>query len=100
MSADLYPGVTDVHVFVKGQSVFDGLVDTYRAGPSFRSMHDLMPGDTVDFAVGFGNGDFGYDTTLLHASISPVPEPPTALLWAMGLSLWITACKRRQVSIG
>jgi hypothetical protein len=96
MSADFYPGMTDVHVFVKGQSVFDGVVDTYRAGPSFRSTHDLLVGDVIDFAVGFGNGDFGYDTTLLQASISPVPEPSTPVLWATGLCVWTAVSRRRR----
>jgi hypothetical protein len=90
MSGDFYPGVTDAHVLVKGQSVFDGVVDTYRAGPSFRSTQDLMAGDVVDFAVGFGNGDFGYDTTLLRATIALIPEPSTAVLWVAGLCSLLT----------
>lgn len=97
MSGDFYPGVTDAHVLVKGQSVFDGVVESYRAGPSFRSTHHLMAGDVVDFAVGFGNGDFGYDTTLLQATIALIPEPSTAVLWVAGLCSLLTAtCRLKQ----
>ncbi|NML18575.1 PEP-CTERM sorting domain-containing protein [Azohydromonas caseinilytica] len=96
MSIDLYPGTTDVHVLVNGQPVFDGMVDTYRAGPSFRSRQALRAGDVVDFAVGFGNGSYYNDSTRLQANISPVPEPSTAALWVSGLALCAAVRGRRR----
>jgi hypothetical protein len=94
MGVDLFPGTTDVHVLVNGHSAFDGVVNTYRAGPSFRSVQQLQAGDVIDFAVGYGNGTYFNDSTRLQARIAPVPEPSTAVLWVLGLGL-CTAARRR-----
>lgn len=96
MSVDLFPGVTDVHVLVNGKSVFNGVVDTYREGPKFRTTQKLLAGDVIDFSVGFGNESFFNDSTRLQATIVAVPEPSTVALWAMGLCLLNGMAKRRQ----
>lgn len=83
------PTTTDVHVLMDGDSVFDGVVTAFGRGPEFRSFLDLSRGSTVDFAVGFGNGNFFFDSTAVAAEITPVPEPGVAALLLAGLSLLI-----------
>jgi hypothetical protein len=81
------PTTTDVHVLVDGRSVFDGVVSDYARGPEFRSFLGLSRGSTVDFAVGFGNGNFFFDSTRVAAEITPIPEPSVAALLLAGLPL-------------
>ena len=93
----LIVATTDVHVLVNGRSVFDGAVDSFDARPSFASVLDLGAGSTVDFAVGFGNGNFCCDTTSLSATIVAVPEPENAILLLAGLlGLGVHARLRRR----
>ncbi len=62
---------TDVHVLHQGQSLFDGFVNLQ--GQSNESASEKMvsvtTGETVDFAVGWGNGQYGGDTTAIAATI-------------------------------
>jgi hypothetical protein len=76
---------TDVHVLVNGHSVFDGTVDSLVAKPSFGTVAHLAIGSTVDFAVGYGNGNYYGDTTSLSATIAAIPEPASAVLLFVGL---------------
>jgi hypothetical protein len=67
------PTTTDVHVLVNGASIFDGVVQG--SGPSsaqdFSATRQLVRGDLVEFAVGFGpNGFFGSDLTGLNLTIT------------------------------
>ena len=64
---------TDVHVLKNGLSLFDGYVDgNVNANDSehYAGVQTLAAGDIIDFAVGFGDGNFHCDTTFLDATIS------------------------------
>ena len=73
---------TDVHVHKNGVSLFDGDVSGY-VSPSdsehFSGVQTLAAGAIIDFTVGFGNGNYGCDTTFLElqvsATSSPTPTP-------------------------
>ena len=62
---------TDVHVLHNGRSLDSGFInlDGNPGSNAFTAQLLLAPGDRVDFAVGFGNGDYGGDTTALAATI-------------------------------
>lgn len=96
---DIFGTTTDVHVLLNGTSVFDASISGF--GPSsavpFASLFDVSPGDTIDFAVGFGNGNFNNDTTGLAATIAlvPVPEPSSLLLVELGLAALVLVARRR-----
>ncbi|MBN2137560.1 MAG: hypothetical protein JW720_07125 [Sedimentisphaerales bacterium] len=63
---------TDVHVNHNTGSLFDGLINVGSAGPQaeFNGSTEVAKGDTIDCAVGYGNGDYGADTTALHLLIT------------------------------
>lgn len=89
---------TDVHVLHNSTSIFNDLINGFgeSSAKSFTSTLQLMAGDTIDFAVGFGsNGHFYYDSTRLAATLStatspdPIPEPSSTLgLLALGVLGW------------
>jgi hypothetical protein len=89
---------TDVHVLLNGVSIFDGEVDGF--GPpsvDFGALlQNLGAGDTLDFAVGFGNGEFFNDSTRLEALISTVPLPATValVLGAVGAAAVVRRLRR------
>ncbi|MBM3499955.1 MAG: glycoside hydrolase family 2, partial [Armatimonadetes bacterium] len=58
---------TDVHVLAGGQALFDGRINVGEGGPecSFAGHVALKAGETLDFACGWGNGNYGADTTAL-----------------------------------
>ncbi len=62
---------TDVHVLHNGRSLHDGLINVKDHGnvSECTKILTLAQGDTLDFAVGFGNGFYGGDTTALSARI-------------------------------
>jgi hypothetical protein len=92
---DPAPTTTDVHVLLNGVSKFDGTVNAYHAGPSFQGVLDVQPGDTIDVAVGIGNGTYSYDSTGVHFRINKaVPTlsvSPSSVLLAPGSSKTFTA---------
>lgn len=62
---------TDVHVRHNGRSVFDGFINL-NGSPNearFSEAFEAAKGDTLDFVVGTGNGNYGADTTGLFATI-------------------------------
>ena len=63
---------TDVHVLRNREPLFNGLINLGGGGPRarYRGSFALDAGDTLDFAVGFGNGDYGADTTALAVRIT------------------------------
>ncbi|WP_226586850.1 PEP-CTERM sorting domain-containing protein [Microseira wollei] len=81
------PTTTDVHVLHNGISLFNDLVNGFGASSAklFTNTLFVNAGDTIDFAVGYGNGNFYSDSTSLAATISSatppesVPEPGSAL---------------------
>jgi len=62
---------TDVHVLHNGRSLDSGFINLEGdpGSNAFTAQLPLAPGDRLDFAVGFGNGDYGGDTTALEATI-------------------------------
>ena len=62
---------TDVHVLHSGRALFDGFINVKDGGPEckFRQALDVKMGDTVDLACGYGNGNYGADTTGLTCTI-------------------------------
>lgn len=62
---------TDVHVLHNGKPLFDGGINIDGHGPraEWQGQVPVGDGDTIDFAVGYGNGHYGGDTTALAASI-------------------------------
>jgi hypothetical protein len=66
------PTTTDVHVFHNGKSVYDSFINLRNCGneSSFDIQQDVKDGDTIDFVVGYGNGNYGWDTTGLDAVIT------------------------------
>ncbi len=62
---------TDVHVLHNGRALFDAFINLHDDGPKteFAKSLAVEPGDTIDCAVGFGNGFYGADTTALDVRI-------------------------------
>jgi hypothetical protein len=93
---------TDVHILLNGVSVFVGDVTGF--GPSsdqsFGGSLTLNAGDTLDFAVGFGNnGNFIGDTTGLDVTLttaSAAPEPSTLASASIGAICFALALWRRK----
>ena len=59
------PATTDVHVLHNGQSLFDAKINLEGAPNEVRYEQsiEVKTGDTLDFAVGTGNNNYGADTT-------------------------------------
>lgn len=99
LGADLVGTSTDVHILLNGSAVFNGSVLGFGAGSgaAFNSNWSLTAGDTLDFVVGWGNGDFTSDSTAISASITQVPEPTvTAVLVLGGLAMAARALRARR----
>jgi len=62
---------TDVHVLHNGRALFDSHINLKGCGRESRFSKTLAvrKGDTLDCAVGYGNGDYGADTTALAVTI-------------------------------
>lgn len=99
------PTTTDVHVLHNSTSLFNDFVNGFGtpSAKSFASTLSVVAGDTIDFAVGFGNGNFYFDSTSLAATISTatppenVPEPASTLsLLALGVFGAGSLHKRKQ----
>jgi len=67
---------TDVHVLHNGRAIFDDWLNLHGRGNAaeHRGSLELRPGDTVDFVVGVGNGNYGGDTTALEATLRRLPD--------------------------
>jgi hypothetical protein len=65
---------TDVHVQRAGVDVLANTVDAYGAAAATcdATVMDVGQGDTLDFAVGYGNGSYLYDATGIDAIVCPV----------------------------
>ena len=90
-----YGAKTDVRLLLNGTSFFDSIVYGIDSVTSFDQVLQLNAGDTVDFAVGQGTYGWGWDTTGLSATITPVPEPSAFGLLTVGLLLVYRRCTRR-----
>jgi len=62
---------TSVHVLHNGQSLFDSLINLEGKGPAcdFTASLDVRKGDTIDCVCGWGNGNYGADTTALTVGV-------------------------------
>jgi hypothetical protein len=62
---------TDLHVLHNGTPLFDGLINVQGAGmeQKFRQAVAVRAGDTIDCVCGFGNNDYGADTTALGVTV-------------------------------
>lgn len=84
---------TDVHVLLNDTLGFSSFVNGSQSNGGSPQQYSnaavlLSQGDTISFKVGYGNGDFGYDTTAVMARIekvSTVPEPTTVSLLTLGI---------------
>ncbi|MCU0960231.1 MAG: hypothetical protein MUF48_09015 [Pirellulaceae bacterium] len=89
---------TDVHVLHNGRTLFAGGVNVLGGGDraTFEGTVQVRTGDTLDFAVGRGNGNYGGDTTRVdirirtaareyHAAREFVPEPSAQSPWSYGM---------------
>lgn len=108
------PTTTDVRVLHNNIVLFSSLINGFGASStkSFATTGTVQPGDTIDFAVGYGsNQTYWYDTTGLDATISTtpaavsesVPEPST-VLGGLAFSAFIAKIrmkrKRQQKLLG
>jgi hypothetical protein len=94
---------TDVSVFLNlgvGSPLFAGDINVTGGNTaSFNVTQSFTAGDTVDFAVGYGNGSYTNDSTGLKLAVTPVtsaPEPATIALLAMGSGCGILARRRKR----
>jgi hypothetical protein len=67
---------TDVHVLHRGHALFDGAINLRGSSNEARFDKSLAvaQGDTLDFVVGTGNGNYGGDTTGLAVTIKTVQK--------------------------
>ncbi|MDY0165249.1 MAG: glycoside hydrolase family 2 TIM barrel-domain containing protein [Thermoguttaceae bacterium] len=67
----LHHATTDVHLFHNGRSLFASQLNLDGKPNTARHTHELAlaKDDTLDFVVGWGNGNYGSDSTALTASI-------------------------------
>jgi hypothetical protein len=69
------PTTTDVHVQHNGADIASGLLNLDGAGNGYAAspMVVVAAGDTIDFAVGYGNGSYVCDSTEVGALVCPAP---------------------------
>jgi hypothetical protein len=62
---------TDVHVLHNGRPLFEAGINVRDSGPTqeFHQQIAVRAGDTLDCVCGFGNGNYGADTTALAITI-------------------------------
>ncbi len=61
---------TDVHVLQNGFSIFDGTINGQGSQANMSPQWIIVnAGDTIDFTIGFGNGNYFSDTTSIDARI-------------------------------
>jgi|SRR5579859_5557471 len=86
----------DVHILLDGTSIFNSTVVGTPAPTSYSGVTNLVMGDTVSFAVGWGsNGNQHDDTTVLSATVVPEPETIRLVGVSLGCMLLLPFLKRR-----
>jgi hypothetical protein len=62
---------TDVHVLHNGRALFNGFINLQGSGmeSKFAKALRVRAGDTIDCVCGYGNGDYGADTTALSVTV-------------------------------
>ena len=78
-----------IEIYQNNTLLFSGLVSGNGAASqlSFAANLALQPGDTIDFRVNYGNGNWASDTTQIGAIITPVPEPSASLLMLAAIAV-------------
>ncbi|HOZ48050.1 MAG TPA: glycoside hydrolase family 2 TIM barrel-domain containing protein [Candidatus Hydrogenedentes bacterium] len=63
---------TSIHVLHNGEVLFESLINLEGQGPEchYTASLDVHAGDTIDSVCGWGNGDYGADTTALAITIT------------------------------
>ena len=88
-------------------SIADGGINVSGGGNTATLLSNslaLTKGDTLDFVVGYGNGNYFYDSTGLSAKVTdmnaPVPEASTTvslgLLLYLGIGGLVVSARRRK----
>jgi hypothetical protein len=100
---DTFLATTDTSILLNsGSSLFTGDININAGGNSaaFNLTQSFTAGDTLDFAVGFGNGSYSNDSTGLKlsitSSVASAPEPTTLVFLALGGAL-VLACRRANI---
>ncbi|MGD9721480.1 MAG: PEP-CTERM sorting domain-containing protein [Pirellulales bacterium] len=99
-NADSLGATTDVHVLIGGVAAASDGINVGGGGSTatLSSPSVFLPaGQTLDFAVGVGNGSFVFDSTGLFASVALVPEPSTIVLLAAGIAVLAAGTVRRRL---
>jgi hypothetical protein len=86
---------TDVHILDNSVAIFDGTIGTSSAA-AFSIARCLTTGETIDFAVGYGNGSYYNDSSGLNAILTSVPEPSGLALFAGGLVILLGYSRSRR----
>jgi len=63
---------TDLHVIHNGDSLFDGVINLEGRGPEtkYSATIEVKAGDTIDSVCGWGNGNYGADTTAFSVKVT------------------------------
>ena len=66
------PTTTDVHVLSKERALFDGFINLNGQGntASYSGTVHFKAGETLDFAIGYGNRDYSFDSTGLDVAVT------------------------------
>ncbi|MGC8643396.1 MAG: glycoside hydrolase family 2 TIM barrel-domain containing protein, partial [Isosphaeraceae bacterium] len=72
---------TDVHILHNGKPLWKSLINLEGKGPEawFTAQVDVKPGDTIDSVCGWGNHDYGADTTALAVTL----KSPSGKTWIL-----------------
>ncbi len=92
---DRFVSIVDVHLLVNNGAAYSGAINGYHATASSGVfVMALLPGDTIDAAVGFGsNGSYFGDSTGVDFNVSFVPTPGTTAMLGLG---GLLAARRRR----
>lgn len=93
---DVETTTTDVHVVHNDTSLFDGNVNGYLNSTSFTGTIQVAANDTLDIAVGYGNGQFHNDSTGVRAHFTLVPAPSAWMTALLGAVPGVSVLLRRR----
>ena len=102
-AADSEPTTTDVHVLINGSVDSAGGINVNGGGSTATlssSSFTLAAGGTVDFVVGYGNGNYSFDSTGFFGNVTllSVPEPSSFVKLSIGFAGVFVAIRRRRAA--